>query len=273
MLSLLLSVALALDCKSPGLEDRSLRIAIVGGGISGLSAARTLHRNGYSNLQVFEAGSTIVPVQNYVKTKEQVYDMDLIYVPSIHWNGVGIEPEYEAILSEYHAELVTSPREFTFPTKQWKSQSPPEAFMYSIMDPEEVNATTTEILSFMENYAEFFTHHSYDGIQTCIEHNIALPSEIFQEWILRKNYIYFSKAVTRLLALYGNMPVASAPACTILMMLANKGATMLSPLAGLVAQQPEFDTSKSYPDLFLAWVAASKMNPQGFVHRLRGLDD
>ncbi|KAJ0395052.1 hypothetical protein ATCC90586_000411 [Pythium insidiosum] len=43
---------------------RSARIAIIGGGVSGVSAAETLVKHGFTNVVVFEAGSTIVPIQH-----------------------------------------------------------------------------------------------------------------------------------------------------------------------------------------------------------------
>ncbi|GBG71052.1 hypothetical protein CBR_g8351 [Chara braunii] len=236
----------ACDAPAPPLDQsqgnaelvrKAARIAIVGGGVSGVSAAETLVKHGLTNVVVFEAGTTIVPIQHAVRTTHAVYDMDLIYVPALSWSGSGLEERYEAVLREYQQELV--PR-------------------------------------FFHLFAPFFRRHQYSGIQACLRSGIAWHNETFAEWAQRHGFdeVLFEGAA-HILGLYGNFPVGSSPACQLLMLLANKMPSILGPSLVLASRQRDFEVWKRESplgplhDTMLLWFAEIAIDMPSFMRCFR----
>ncbi|KAI8909655.1 hypothetical protein EDD86DRAFT_247016 [Gorgonomyces haynaldii] len=247
---------------------KSSSIAIVGGGVSGLSAARTLTQHGFSNVVVFEKGSTVVPVHHAVKPEQAVYDLDLIYIPALNWKGVGVDEEYLSILREYKQPLISRMPEF-FRVARF-SDDKPDAWDLDddVFSKEKTLKQTSELVRFTEMYAAFYRNHSYDGVHECLNHGLAWKNESFGQWAVRNDFPLIRDSIVKLLALYGNMPVENAPACQILFVLANKGPSMLGTLMGQAADQPDFDASQDYDPLLLSWIASVTADRSKFVHRL-----
>ncbi|GLE11528.1 hypothetical protein PINS_up024003 [Pythium insidiosum] len=282
---------------SPSLQSmpRSARIAIIGGGVSGVSAAETLVKHGFTNVVVFEAGSTIVPIQHAVRTAHAVYDMDLIYVPALSWTGSGLESRYEAVLREYQQELVPVTEFTSLSRENWDL---PDATRNSderwrVVDhngtvvpqlrewldlpltPELGRRRLDEVQRFFHQFAPFFREHQYSGIQACLRHEIAWRNETFADWTQRHDFSVLHESAAHILGLYGNFPVGSSPACQVLMLLANKMPSILGPALVLASQQRDFELwqreSALGPlhDTMLLWFAQIAIDMPSFMRRFR----
>ncbi|KAF0691174.1 hypothetical protein As57867_017486, partial [Aphanomyces stellatus] len=147
--------------------DANSPIAIIGGGVSGLSSARTLRRLGYTNVTIFEAGASIVPLQHRYESKNAVYDMDLIYVPALHWDGVGVQPEWASVLAEYDQSLVRVAEYDQLLRVRNASTLVPVA---QVVDAVGLANASWVFFSLLES---FYREHQYGGVAACLEHGIA----------------------------------------------------------------------------------------------------
>ncbi|KAJ0389210.1 hypothetical protein P43SY_011140 [Pythium insidiosum] len=123
--------------------------------------------------------------------------MDLIYVPALSWAGSGLESRYEAVLREYHQELVPVTEFTSLSRENWDLPDPtlnpderwrvvdhngtvvPQLREYLDLElsPELGRRRLDEVQRFFHRFAPFFREHQYSGIQACLRHDIAWRNE------------------------------------------------------------------------------------------------
>ncbi|KAF0705166.1 Aste57867_7117 [Aphanomyces stellatus] len=243
--------------------DANSPIAIIGGGVSGLSSARTLRRLGYTNVTIFEAGASIVPLQHRYESKNAVYDMDLIYVPALHWDGVGVQPEWASVLAEYDQSLVRVAEYDQLLRVRNASTLVPVA---QVVDAVGLANASWVFFSLLES---FYREHQYGGVAACLEHGIADADETWAHWISRHSLTQLATSFNRIMGLYGNFPIATYPACQVVMMLANKSPSNLAYAFAMYANAST-TTSPVLPlsDLAHAWMIAV-LDPTNFMRRFQ----
>lgn len=267
--------------------QKTARIAIIGGGVSGLSAAKTLVTNGFNNVIVFEGGLNIVPLQHTVNTECNVYDMDLIYIPALSWTGAGIETEFQNLLQECNTELIpVSEFEHFSMNDDWKQDpdtqyislpngtSIPKLNEYanSKFPPQVTKEWYDEIVRFFALCQPYFVKHQYSGVHRCMQEKFTLPNETFDSWIKRHNFPLTMSSIVRILALYGNTSIREAPACQILMMLANKLPSILGPILALLSRQEGFAAlvrETPLNDILVKWLELIGQNTPNFMRRVK----
>ncbi|KAJ3332727.1 hypothetical protein HDU76_013274 [Blyttiomyces sp. JEL0837] len=255
------------------LSRKDLRIGIIGGGVSGLSAARTLRRAGYSSVKVFESGSTVVPIQHAVYDNGNAYDMDLIYIPALNWKGVGIEEEWGDVFDEYGVELVKVV-EYDQVSTISKNEMVKDGYEFiekiSPVTAETVKEWAHEVMDFYNATHRFYETHQYSGVQGCLKSGVAYPNETLQDWFTRHNFKLVTQSISKLMGLYGNTPVRQSPACHALMMLANKLPCILGPLsAETVIENKHQLALPNFPDTVLTWISAAGGDLKNFMRRVK----
>ena len=82
------------------------RIAVLGGGASGLSAAHVLRKQGYSSVQVFEKEELVGGVADTFSVEGNFYDLATMFVPGGSLGGAGIEPTLQELIDLSGEKLV-----------------------------------------------------------------------------------------------------------------------------------------------------------------------
>ncbi|KAJ0391491.1 hypothetical protein ATCC90586_010787 [Pythium insidiosum] len=221
--------------------------------------------------------------------------MDLIYVPALSWAGSGLESRYEAVLREYHQELVPVTEFTSLSRENWDLPDPtlnpderwrvvdhngtvvPQLREYLDLElsPELGRRRLDEVQRFFHRFAPFFREHQYSGIQACLRHDIAWRNETFADWTRRQDFEVLHESAAHILGLYGNFPVGSSPACQVLMLLANKMPSILGPALVLASRQRDFELwQRESPlgplhDTMLLWFAQIAIDMPSFMRRFR----
>ena len=94
-----------------------------------------------------------------------------------------------------------------------------------------------QLCQFINQFQHFYDQHKYNGVSKCLELGMAFPNESFAQWNKRNDYEELSEFTSRVLALYGNVPVLQATACQVLMMLSNKMPSVIGPLLQVLLRQ------------------------------------
>lgn len=217
-------------------------IGIIGGGVSGLGAANRLSQSSNHKVIVLERGSEPVPLQHQIYNNGNTHDMDMIYIPNLNWKGYGIETRWKNLLQQHNVELLPVD-EFgpggLYSEPHFMNVHELEEFEDSFLLKQSLSGTSVlyeQLCRFINQFQHFYDQHIYNGVSKCLEHGIAFRNESFAEWYERNDYEEVGKFSSRLLALYGNIPVANGPACQVLMMLSNKMPSILGPLLPTIFQ-------------------------------------
>lgn len=267
-MNFIVKVLLTLSCAAHVQAlHRDAKIAIVGGGVSGLSAARTLTKHGFSHVTVFEKGNKVVPLQQFYQSeKNNFYDMDLIYIPSTNWFGADADPEFIKVIDEYKSELINGEEYKYINRDYWMTNA---SFpMISTSDGKKIPLLTSSITDiqfpyeqgrqlysalrrFMRTHFAFFQKNKYGGINECYKQGIAYKNETFNDWVVRYNYqpmfFYYTKPT---LALFGNSIAGNVSACSIIMQISNVGTNTLAAVASMASKQPYYESLKrDYSDI------------------------
>lgn len=118
-----------------------------------------------------------------------------------------------------------------------------------------------QLCQFINQFQHFYDQHKYNGVSKCLELGMAFPNESFAQWNKRHDYEELSEFTSRVLALYGNVPVLQAPACQVLMMLSNKMPSIIGPLLQVLLRQftihsiEPMNLDPKLPDVAHLWLA------------------
>ena len=195
-------------------------VAVIGGGVSGLGAARRLSLSPEYEVTVLEAGPEPVPKQTRLDNNGNTLDLDIIYLPGISWTGYGTEERWSDLINLYGpTELI--------PANEYNTN----LFMKDdgTLIPGDVTLPTEVLLSrleelvrFIDDYQDYFATSQYKGVANCLASGFALAEETYEDWCTRNNFPYIQQTMAETFALFGNLPVASASACQVFGLFDNK---------------------------------------------------
>jgi hypothetical protein len=89
-------------------QKANKKIAVIGGGVSGLFAARELKKQGYSNIVVYEAGSELAGTTDTYKVKDGVHDLSTNFIPV--GSFFGGKSDVSKLFEEYGLETQPLPK-------------------------------------------------------------------------------------------------------------------------------------------------------------------
>lgn len=189
LVTLLLSQA-GLASYGKGKPGRTDRIAIIGAGASGLTAAYIAQKMGYQNVVVFEREPEVGGIAKTLRVNGKVYDMSTMFVPGGSIEGDGIQPLLKEMIHVSREELVPAVGFDALGSDGRLSPLSEELKKYS---QEELKRQLLEGLVLMSKYASCLAQN-VDGVSCGIisEEN---PKEGIHEWGLRNEMPAFSHMI------------------------------------------------------------------------------
>ena len=209
--------------------------------MSGLGAANRISQSPNHKVIVLERGNEPVPLQHRVRNNGNTHDMDMIFIPNLNWKGYGVENRWNNLLQARNVELL--------PVDEYAGLHG-ESHVINAYESKEFQLYHNSILQqhglfkahilydqlcrFINQFQHFYDQHKYNGVSKCLELGMTFPNESFAQW---NDYEELSEFTSRVLALYGNVPVLQAPACQVLMMLSNKMPSIIGLLLQVLLRQ------------------------------------
>ena len=159
-------------------NQRQPRIAVIGAGASGLTAAYMLKKQGYQRVVVFEKESSVGGVAHTEWIDGKPYDMSTMFVPGGTIAGDGIQPVLK--------EMILSSKEKLIPAVDFETLNLPSLELTTLnkfhqgFEPEELTRQLFTGLNLMTKWASCLANN-IDSV-TC---GISLPDqpdETIQSW-------------------------------------------------------------------------------------------
>ena len=189
------------------------RVAIIGGGVSGISCAYLLKKKGYKDVTIVEKGSKVGGVIQSIRVRGKVYDKAAMFVPGSGLSGPGIETLLEEMI-QFSGEKLVPALDFA----AYDAQNSTVEVLPDILkkySPEALQDQLVRGLSYHTAYIRCFQEGLSCG--ECSLCDSTNPSESLHEWGARLGVPAYSDLVVYVVDGLGGGPLSFSPAGRVLL--------------------------------------------------------
>lgn len=227
------------------------KIAIIGGGASGLTTAYLLQKYGFQRVTVFERSKFVGGVAETVEFEGEKYDMSTMFVPGGSIEGDGIQRLVQEMIHVSREPLIPAVGFDAMSSSGELSPLNEELTQYTHL---ELKRQLLEGLGLMTKYASCFSRQ-IDGV-TCGVISAENPYESILEWGERSQVPAFAHMITYTSDALGAGPVSSLPAAKAL--ISGFSWTPVEAVRVLKYLDPDLKLSESTPKNILSLLNANQ---------------